>query len=153
MGRADHNEGSTTRGSLMRNNLIVWPILVIAGFLAGFIPQHSKANRLEQKVSASTAQIEACQLSEQLSQLRDAATLMYLEATQKNYGTSGDDANRFFDQAQRLANSTQDEALRTLLGGTLSMRDRIIADLAKGDAAVVSEMQPILSKVEQGTKR
>ncbi|MGB8913836.1 MAG: hypothetical protein WCC85_16285, partial [Candidatus Sulfotelmatobacter sp.] len=88
----------------MRNNLIVWPILLIAGFLAGFIPQHSKGNRLEQKVSASTAQIEACQLSEQLSQLRDAGTLMYLEATQKNYGTSGDAANRFFDQAQRLSN-------------------------------------------------
>ena len=104
-------------------------------------------------VSASTAQIEACQLSEQMSQLRDAAMLMYLEATQKNYGTSGDDANRFFDQAQRLANSTQDEALRNLLGGILSMRDRIIADLAKGDAAVVSEMEPILSKVEQSTKR
>ncbi|MGB8911426.1 MAG: hypothetical protein WCC85_04080, partial [Candidatus Sulfotelmatobacter sp.] len=115
--------------------------------------QHSKGNRLEQKVSASTAQIEACQFSEQLSQLRDAATLMYLEAMQRNYGTSGDDANRFFDQAQRLANSTQDEALRTLLGGALSTRDQIIADLAKGDAAVVSEMQPILSKVEQGTKR
>ena len=63
--------------------------------------------------------------------IRDAASLMFLEATQKNYGTSGDDANRFFDQAQRLANSTQDEDLRTLLGGTLSMRDRIIADLAK----------------------
>jgi hypothetical protein len=137
----------------MRNNLIVWPILLIAGFLAGFIPQHSKANRLEDKVSASTVQIEGCQFSEQLYQLRDAAALMYLEATQKNYGTSGDDANRFFDQAQRLANSTQDEALRNLLGGILSMRDRIIADLAKGDAAVVSEMQPILSKVEQSTKR
>jgi hypothetical protein len=59
----------------MRNNLIVWPILLIAGFLAGFIPQHSKGNRLEEKVSASTVQIEACQFSEQLSQLRDAATL------------------------------------------------------------------------------
>ena len=78
---------------------------------------------------------------------------MYLEATQKNYGTSRDDANRFFDQAQRLANSAQDEALRNLLGGILSMRDQIIADLSKGDAAVVSEMQPILSKVEQSTKR
>jgi hypothetical protein len=33
------------------------------------------------------------------------------------------------------------------------MRDRIIADFAKGDAAVVSEMQLILSKVEQNTKR
>src|ERR1700677_2900698 len=137
----------------MRNNLIVWPILLIAGFLAGFIPQHSKANRLEQKVSASTAQIETCQLSEQLSQFRDAGTLMYLEATQKNYGTSGDDANRFFDKAQRLASSTQDEVLRDRVGETLSMRDRIIADFAKGDAAVVSEMQLILSKVEQNTKR
>ena len=137
----------------MRNNLIVWPILLIVGFLGGFIPQHTKANRLEQKVAASTAQIEACQFSEQLSQLRDAGTLMYLEATQKNYGTSGDDAKRFFDQAQRLANSTQDEALRNLLGETLSMRDRITAELAKGDAAVVSEMQPILSKVEQRIKR
>ena len=88
-----------------------------------------------------------------MSQLRDAAMLMYLEATQKNYGTSGDDAKRFFDQAQRLANSSQEEALRNLLGGILSMRDRIIADLAKGDAAVVSEMAPILSKVEQSTKR
>jgi hypothetical protein len=78
---------------------------------------------------------------------------VYLEATQKNYGTSRDDANRFFDQAQRLANSAQDEALRNLLGGILSMRDQIIADLSKGDAAVVSEMQPILSKVEQSTKR
>jgi hypothetical protein len=137
----------------MRNSFIIWAILLIAGFLAGFIPQHSKANRLEQKLSVSTAQIEACQLSEQLSQLRDAGTLMYVEAIQKNYGISGDDANRFFEQAQRLATSTQDESLRTLLGGTLSMRDRIIADLAKGDAGVVAEMQPIVSKLEQGTKR
>jgi hypothetical protein len=76
-----------------------------------------------------------------------------LEATQKNYGTSGDDANRFFDKAQRLASSTQDEVLRDRVGETLSMRDRIIADFAKGDAAVVSEMQLILSKVEQNTKR
>jgi hypothetical protein len=104
-------------------------------------------------VSASAAQLEACQLSEQLSQLRDSGTLMYLEATQKNYGTSGDDAGRFFDQAQRLANGTQDEAFRNVLREILATRDQITANLAKGDAAVVSEMQPILSKVEQGTKR
>ena len=35
----------------------------------------------------------------------------------------------------------------------LAVRDQITADLAKGDAAVVSEMQPLLLKVEQGTKR
>jgi hypothetical protein len=137
----------------MRKNLILWSILLIAGFLAGFIPQHSRAHKLEQKVSASAAQIEACQLSEQLSQLRDSGTLMYLEATQKNYGTSGDDAGRFFDQAQRLANGNQDEASRSVLREILATRDQITANLAKGDASVVSEMQPILSKVEQGIKR
>jgi hypothetical protein len=137
----------------MRNNFIVWPILLIAGFLAGFVPQHSKANRLEQKVSSSTARIETCQVSEQLSHLRDSGTLMYLEATQKNYGTSGDDAGRFFDQAQRLANATQDEAFRNVLREILATRDQITANLAKGDASVVSEMQPILSKVEQSIKR
>jgi len=137
----------------MRNNLILWLSLFIVGFLAGFIPQYSRAHRLEQEVSASTSQLETCRFAEQLSQLRDAATLMYLEATQKNYGTSGDDASHFFDQAQRLASSTQDETLRSVLREILAVRDQITADLAKGDAAVVSEMQPLLLKVEQGTKR
>jgi hypothetical protein len=137
----------------MRNTFILWLSLFVAGFLAGFVPQYSRSHRLEQTVSASTAQIEACRFAEQLSQLRDAAALMYLEATQKNYGTSGDDANRFFDQAQRLADGMQDEPLRNLLREILALRDQIIAGLAKGDAGVVSEMQPMLLKVEQGTKR
>jgi hypothetical protein len=104
-------------------------------------------------VSTSTAQLETCRFAEQLSQLRDAATLMYLEATQKNYGTSGDDANHFFDQAQRISSSTQDETLRNVLREILATRDQVIAGLAKGDAAVGSEMQPLLLKLEQGTKR
>ncbi|MFZ3341087.1 MAG: hypothetical protein WA609_05665 [Terriglobales bacterium] len=134
-------------------NLILCSVLFVAGFLAGFIPQYSRARRFEQEVSASTAQLEACRGAEQLSQLRDAGTLMYLEATQKNYGTSGDDASRFFNQAQSLANSTPDESLRNLLHEILAARDQITSDLAKGDAAVVSEMQPVLSKVEQTSKR
>lgn len=137
----------------MRNNLILWLSLLVVGFLAGFIPEYYRAHRFEQEVSASTAQLETCRFAEQLSQLRDAATLMYLEATQKNYGTSGDDANHFFDQAQRISSSTQDETLRNVLRGILATRDQVIAGLAKGDAAVVSEMQPLLLKLEQSTKR
>jgi hypothetical protein len=137
----------------MRNHLILWLSLLVAGFLGGFIPQYSRAHRFEQEVSTSTADLETCRIAEQLSQLRDAATLMYLEATQKNYGTSGDDANHFFDQAQRIATSTQDETLRNTLREILATRDQVIAGLAKGDAAVVSEMQPVLLKLEQGTKQ
>ena len=137
----------------MRNKLVLWLILLIVGFLVGFLPQYFRSRQLEQKVSAQAGQLEACRSAEQLSQLRDMAALMYLEATQKNYGTSGNYAGRFFDQAQRLANSTQDEALRDLLREILATRDQVTADLAKGDAASVSEVQPILSKVEHGAKR
>ena len=136
----------------MRNKLVLWVILLIAGFLAGFIPQYSKARLLQERVSSSAAQLEACRSAEQLSGLRDAAALMYLEATQKNYGTAGTYASGFFDRAQRLANSTQDAALRTLLREVLTVRDQITADLAKGDGAVVSEMQPVLEKLEKDTR-
>ncbi len=137
----------------MRNKFVLGLILLMVGFLLGFIPQYSRSRQLQQKVSAQSGQIEMCRSAEQLSQLRDTAALMYLEATQKNYGTSGEHAGRFFDQAQRLANSTQDEALRNLLREILATRDQVTADLAKGNAAVVSEMQPVLSRVEQETKR
>ena len=135
----------------MRNRVVLWLVLIIMGFLAGFIPEYFKSHRLQQNVSTLTGQLEACRSAEQLSQLRATATLMYLEVTQKNYGTSGEYAGRFFDQAQRLANNTQDEALRNRLREILAARDQTTADLAKGDAAVVSEMQTILSKVEQDT--
>lgn len=137
----------------MRNNLILGVVLLVVGFLAGFLLQYSKARQLQQEVSASANQLTACQSDAQVSRLRDAATLMYLEATERNYGTSGGHATRFFDQAQRLANTTQDEALRKQIREILATRDQITADLAKGDAAVVSEMQPILAKVEESAKQ
>ncbi|MGB8986724.1 MAG: hypothetical protein WCC37_08990 [Candidatus Sulfotelmatobacter sp.] len=130
----------------MRNNIVLWLCLLVVGFLVGFVPEYLRARRFEQEVATSTTQLETCQL-------RDEATLMYLEAMQRNYGTSGDDASRFFDQTQRLANSTKDAALRDVLREILGLRDQITADLAKGNATVVSEMQPLLLKLEQGTKR
>jgi hypothetical protein len=87
-----------------------------------------------------------------LSQLRDTATMMYLEAVQKNYGKAGEYSKEFFDQAQRIVSSTEDPALRNLLRDTLATRDQITADLAKGDAGALSEIQPVLSKLEQTAK-
>jgi hypothetical protein len=43
-------------------------------------------------------------------------------------------------------------ALRTLLHDTLATRDQITGDLAKGDAAALSEIQPVLSKLEQNAR-
>jgi len=131
----------------MRRKLALWFVLLIAGFITGLILQYARLQRVQQELSASTKQLGSCQSSEQLSQLRDTATMMYLEAVQKNYGKAGEYSEEFFDQAQRIVSSAEDPALRNLLRDTLATRDQLTADLAKGDAAALSEIQPVLSKL------
>src|ERR1035437_5510366 len=136
----------------MRNKLVLWFLLVLAGFLIAFILQYSRLQRVQQELLASTKQLGSCQSSQQLSQLRDTATMMYLEVAQKNYGKAGVYSREVFDQAQQIASGTDDPALRNLLRDALATRDQITADLAKGDAAALSEIQLVLSKIEQTAK-
>ena len=136
----------------MRSKLVLWSLLLIGGFLTGFILQYARLQRVQEELSASAKQLVSRQSSEQLSQLRVTATMMYLEAVRKNYGLAGQHAKEFFDQAQRIVSGTEDIALRNLLRDTLATRDQITGDLAKGDASVPSEIQPILSRLEQTAK-
>jgi hypothetical protein len=73
----------------MQRKLVLWFVLLIVGFLAGFILQYDRLQQAQQELSASTKQLGSCQAGEQLSQLRDKATVMFLEAVQKNYGKPG----------------------------------------------------------------
>ena len=136
----------------MQRKLVPLVVLLSVGSLAGFILRYAKLQQAQQELSASTKQLGSCQAGEQLSQLRDTATAMFLEAVQKNYGKAGEDSKEFFDQAQRIQSSTGDPALRNLLHDTLATRDQITADLAKGDAAALSEIQALVSKIEQTAK-
>ena len=133
----------------MRSKLVLWFFLLTGGFLAGLLLQYARLQRLREELSASSKQLRSCQSNEQLSQLRATATMMYLEAVQKNYGLSGEYAKAFYDHAQRILNSTQDPALGNLLRDSVATRDQITGDLAKGDAAALLEIQPVLSKLEQ----
>jgi molecular chaperone GrpE (heat shock protein) len=136
----------------MQRKLVLWLVLLMVGFLAGFILQYGRLQQARQELSASTKQLVSCQAGEQLSQLRDIATALFMEAVQKNYGKAGEDSKEFFDQAQRIQSSTGDPALRDFLRDTLATRDQITADLAKGDAAALSEIQALVSKIEQTAK-
>ena len=136
----------------MRRKLILWFVSLIVGFIIGFILQYSRLQKLRQELSVSEKRLVICQFSEQLSQLRDTATMMYLEAVEKNYGKSGEYSKEFFDQAQRIVGSAEEPALRNLLHDILATRDQITADLARGDSTVLSEIQPVLSKLEQTAK-
>lgn len=133
----------------MQRKLAVWFGLFIAGFLFGYILQFATLHRVQRELTASTNQLGSCRSGEQSSHIRDTATMMYLEVVQKNYGKAGEYSKEFFDQAQRIASSTDDPVLRNLLGDTLATRDQITADLAKGDGAALSEIQPVLLRLEQ----
>src|SRR6202158_2131945 len=136
----------------MRHKLVLWFLLVLAGFLIGFILQYSRLQRVQQELPHSTKQLGWWQSSQQLSQLRDTATMMYLEVVQKNYGKAGEYSGAVFDQAQHIASRTEDPALGNLLREVLVTRDQITADLAKGDPGALSEIQRLLSNLEQTAK-
>jgi len=53
---------------------------------------------------------------------------------------------------ERLLTGWNDPGVRNLLRDTLATRDQVTADLAKGDATALSEIQPLLSKLEQTAK-
>jgi hypothetical protein len=136
----------------MRQRLLLWFLLVLTGFLIGFILQYSRLQRVQEDLSATSKQLGSCKSGQQLAQLRDTTTMMYLEVVQKNYGKASEYSGRVFDQAQQIASSTDDPALRTLLREVLVTRDQITADLAKGDPSTLSEIQRLLYNLEQTAK-
>jgi len=87
----------------MRRKLVIWSLLLIGGFVAGFILQYARLQHIEVELSAASKQLASCQSSEQLSQLRDTATRMYLEAAQKNYGLAGEYAKEFLIKRSELS--------------------------------------------------
>jgi hypothetical protein len=120
-------------------------VLFLAGLLVGFIPQYLKARDLKR-------QVDVCNAAYQLGEVRRSAALTYVAATQLNYGTATTYAHRFFDQVRQLASTTSDPSGRSMLSDVLASRDKITADLAKGDPQVVNELQPIVLEVEGAGK-
>lgn len=136
----------------MTKRLILWLVLLAAGFLAGLIPQYLKVRRSDAELSDANRQLMLCRQQSQYSGLRDTAAMMYLEATRKNYGNAEEYSRRFFSQVQQATTQSSDPATKTVLENILKLHDPVIAALAKGDPGVLTDLQTILANVEQGTK-
>jgi hypothetical protein len=128
----------------MRNTIIVTAALVVVAFLAGFVPSYLKRRGLEGELSQA-------RMENRFAQLRDLAGLAYLQVNQKNYGLAADISTRYFQSARDVANQTNDASARKMLEEILSSRDKITAELAKGDPAVVADWQNVFLKTRQAT--
>jgi len=78
--------------------------------------------------------------------------LAYVQANQKNFGLCAETTSRFFSRVRELANQTPDASSRKALEDLLALRDRITAELAKGDAAAIGDLQELFVKTRQATR-
>ena len=128
----------------MKNRAFLGIAVMVVVFLLGFLPQFVKAKRLENELRVERQQ-------NTLAQLRDLVGLAYLQTTQKNYGLAAGTSTRFFSRVEELVNQTGDDRFRKSLQDLLSFRDRITAELAKADPAVVGDLQNLFLKTREVT--
>jgi RecA/RadA recombinase len=129
----------------MNNRVIVVAIALVIVFLAGFVPEYVKANRLENELRQSRQEGAG-------AVLRDLVGLAYVQANQKNFGLAAQTSSRFFSRAREMANQAQDATGRKALEDLLALRDKVTAELAKGDAAVMGDLQELFVKTRQATE-
>ena len=129
----------------MKNKAIVAAIALIAVFLVGFVPEYVKVNRLENELRQSRQETAG-------AELRDLIGFAYVQASEKNYGLAAETSSRFFNRVREVANQTQDANRRKGLEDLLVLRDSVTAALAKGDAAVMGDLQQLFVKARQVTR-
>jgi hypothetical protein len=129
----------------MKNKAIVAAIALIAVFLVGFVPEYVKVNRLENELRQSRQETAG-------AELRDLIGFAYVQASEKNYGLAAETSSRFFNRVREVANQTQDANRRKGLEDLLVLRDSVTAALAKGDVAVMGDLQQLFVKARQVTR-
>ena len=60
--------------------------------------------------------------------------------------------SRFFNRADEVVNQSQDATRRKAIEVVLAPRDKIAAELAKGDAAVLGDLQELFIKTRAATR-
>jgi hypothetical protein len=126
------------------NKAIIAAIVLVIAFLAGFVPQYLKVNHLD-------AELRQVRLGNTSAELRDLVGLAFFQANQKNYGIAAGTTGRFFSRVREVANQTPDANARKTYEDLLISRDKITAELAKGDAGVMADLQDLFVKTRKAT--
>jgi hypothetical protein len=128
----------------VKNRLLLWAALLIGGFLLGAVPYGLRASRLEGELRTATN-------NNRRADLRDLIALAHMQAAQKNYGLAAQTASQYFSRLPEAAGSIEDATRRSELEKLASARDSVTAALAKGDGAVVGQLQDLYLKTRAAT--
>jgi len=126
--------------------LIVGAILIVAIFLAGFVPQFMEKRRLQTELEDVRRDLNSAQLQIELDRTRNLAGRILLAASHQNYGIATTHAAEFFNRLQEMQGRTQNEPLKASLSTLLSTRDSITSGLAQGNPLIIPELQSLLER-------
>lgn len=128
----------------IRKSFIVWLVLLVAVFIAGYVPPHLRASGLQQTLDETTRENERLYL-------RDLVGLTYMQAAEKNYGLAARTASRYFDRVQQMQSKTQIEQQKKAFAELLQSRDSVMSGLKRGDPAVLNELRALYEKTRAAT--
>jgi hypothetical protein len=83
--------------------------------------------------------LETARLENKLREIRELASLSYIDASKMNYGSAAEDSERMFGLAREVAYDTKDDGLSTF-------RDTVKGKLSAADASVLEPLQQIVQK-------
>jgi hypothetical protein len=136
----------------MRVHATVWLILFAGGFLLGFVPEYVKNRDLRSQLEAPQKTIDGLRAQLQMSELRDQASLMWIELSRQNYGLARDYAAQYYSKLKDMIDSAQDPGLKKSLQDLAATRDSVTADLAAANASSLAAPQSIVLKTFEITR-
>jgi hypothetical protein len=126
---------------------------LVVAFLLGFVPQYREAGGLRGELRKALEQVGSLQLKARLAELRDLASLTYLESNARNYGVARQHSTKLFTLSAEMAGETSDQGLRILLSEIAQERDHITAGLAEGKGAVQLDLEKLARRLYENTAK
>src|SRR5207247_5192056 len=137
---------------MMRVHVTLWFVLLIGGFLLGFVPEYLKNRNLQAELQNPQKMIDGLKQQLQMSDLRDAASLMLLELSRQNYGLARDYSNQYYSKLNDAAHAVQDANLKKLLEELATTRDSLTTSLSTANPSSLTASQPIVLRTFEVTR-
>jgi hypothetical protein len=137
---------------MIRVHVALWLILLVGGFLLGFVPEYLKTRDLQAQLQNPQKTIDALKLQLQMSDLRDAASLMLLELSRQNYGLARDYYGQFSAKLKGATDTVQDPAVKKSFEDIAATHESLIGELATANPAALASSQPIVLKTFEVTR-
>jgi hypothetical protein len=110
-------------------------VLMALSFGGGFWLEHGKAESVQSKLNATTAELTKANDDVRLCRLEDELLTLTEDTANKNYGDAATASTEFFNHLSAEISQTSQPAAKSAMQSILGQRDQVTAEIAKADPA------------------